>query len=64
MLFLHIFSSVTTAGVSWSPIVFTERGEALGSTIPSPFVQSLGDRQVEPGTLLESPTGPGNSETP
>ena len=64
VIFLHLFSSLTTVDVSWSPVVFTERGEAPGSIFPSPFVQSLGDHRVEPGTLLESPTGPGGSGTP
>ena len=64
VIFLHPFSFLTTVDVFWSPVVITERGEALGSTFPSPFVQSLGDHRVEPETLLESPTGPGGSETP
>ena len=49
VIFFHLFSSLTNVDVSWSPVVFTERGEALGSTFPSPFVQSLDDHRVEPG---------------
>ena len=49
VIFFHLFSSLTNVDVSWSPVVFTERGEALGSTFPSPFIQSLGDHRVKPG---------------